>query len=367
MSGQIQTIEEGGDYQIVPTTVIGSITRAEIDSRIATAKQWPRSLARFKAMAKEMAVLDEEVAASCFYAIPRGGKTITGPSVRLAEIVGSAWGNLGYGARIVADDGKIVTAQGVCHDLERNVAASIEVQRRVTDKNGRRFSDDMVIVTCNAACSIALRNAIFKVIPKAYVSIIEREVRAVAIGDASTLTANRDKMVAYFGKMGLTPARVFAAVGRRAIDDIGLDELATLKGMATAIKDGDISVDEAFPTPGAIRPELAKGKEVLRRALAPVDEPKPEPEPAKSDAEPDAPLAEDVVADPADVEKDDQANILAEEIASAQSAEDALPVTRWLAEKRAWLGEERHGRLQLLIEERKAALMTPAKSQRGKK
>ena len=48
-----------------------------------------------------MATIDAEVAGSCFYKLSRGGKTIEGPSVRLAEIVASAWGNLKFGARII--------------------------------------------------------------------------------------------------------------------------------------------------------------------------------------------------------------------------------------------------------------------------
>lgn len=55
-----------------------------------------------------------------------------------------------------------MTAQGVFHDLERNVAITYEVRRRIVDKNGRRYKPDMIGVTANAACSIALRNAILR-------------------------------------------------------------------------------------------------------------------------------------------------------------------------------------------------------------
>jgi hypothetical protein len=39
---------------------------------------------------------------------------------------------------------EFVTAQGVFHDLERNVAITYEVQRRIVDKEGHRYSADMV-------------------------------------------------------------------------------------------------------------------------------------------------------------------------------------------------------------------------------
>jgi hypothetical protein len=220
---------------------------ADIDIQIATAHAYPRSLTRFKERALAMATLDEETAASCWYTLPRGGKVIEGPSVRLAEIVGSAWGNLRYGARVVGQDRQFVTAQGLCHDLEVNVAAAIEVKRRITDKHGKTFNDDMIAVTGNAASSIALRNAVFRVIPFAFVKFIYDQARLVATGDVKTLSKKRDDMLAYFGKMGLSAERVLASVGKRGVEDVGLDELRLLKGFATAIKDGEADIDTIFP------------------------------------------------------------------------------------------------------------------------
>ena len=66
------------------------LSRAEIDVQITTAKRYPRSVTAFRREAEEMATLDEETAGSMFYVLPRAGKNIEGPSVRLAEIVGSA-------------------------------------------------------------------------------------------------------------------------------------------------------------------------------------------------------------------------------------------------------------------------------------
>jgi len=54
------------------------------------------------------------------------------------------------------------------------------------------------------------------------------------------------KMLGYFQKMGVPEARVLAQLGVHGVEDITLDHLATLKGLATAIKEGDTTVDEAF-------------------------------------------------------------------------------------------------------------------------
>ena len=219
----------------------------EVDVQIATAKRYPRSIKAFKEQAMMMATFDEATAAGCFYSLPRGGKPIEGPSARLAEIVLSAWGNVRADARVVATEEKEIVAEAMTWDLEKNVAIRVQVRRRITGKNGQRFNDDMITVTGNAACAIALRNSVFKVIPNVFTNSIYHAARKAAIGDIKTIAASRADMVEYFGKMGVTPDRVFAAVGKANIEEIGLDELATLKGVATAIKDNEFTVDDAFP------------------------------------------------------------------------------------------------------------------------
>ncbi|MCC6314541.1 MAG: hypothetical protein IT337_11080 [Thermomicrobiales bacterium] len=248
---------DGGQPQQVTTSALSVLERAQLDVQISTAKAYPRSIKKFKEEARAMALLDEETAASCFYAVPRDGKMIEGPSVRLGEIVASSWGNIKFGTRIIGDDGRFITAQAVCHDLEKNVAISCEVKRRITNKSGRRYSEDMIQVTGNAAASIALRNAVFRVVPFAYVKPIYEECRRAAVGDVKTLGTRRANMVAAFLKMGVTPERICVAVGKPAVDDITLDDLATLLGLFNAIKEGAVTPEEAFPDPAVSAREEA--------------------------------------------------------------------------------------------------------------
>ena len=232
--------------EITSVSALESLNKSEIDIQISTAKRYPRSILKFKNEALSMATLDEETASSCFYALKRDAKLIEGPSIRLAEIIGSAWGNLRYGARIIETGDRFVTAQGVCHDLEKNICANVEVRRRITTKEGRRYSDDMIGVTCNAACSVALRNAIFKVVPMAYAKDIYEKAKTVAVGDTQTLSKRRDQMVTHFAKSGVSLEMILTLLEKKGLEDIGLEELATLKGIATAIKDGETTIDQAF-------------------------------------------------------------------------------------------------------------------------
>lgn len=243
-----------------PSPGLGALeqmTRGEIDIQIATAKRYPRSIKEFKDKALAMATLDRETASSCFYVLPKrkgqgeSDKAIEGPSVRLAEIVSAAWGHMRVAGRIVEEGDRFVVAQGVAWDVENNVLRSSEVRRRITTREGRRYSDDMVQVTCNAAIAIATRNAVFQVIPQAYFRSVYLECRKVAAGSASTLSADRAKALEHFKSLGVSPARVFAAINVRGLDDITLDHMVTLRGLATAIQDGETSVAEAFPEVGA--------------------------------------------------------------------------------------------------------------------
>lgn len=258
---------ETQQVQVIEVTAIEALQKAEVNTQIATAKQFPRSLKRFLVEAKDMATLNESIAAECIYCLPRDGKTIEGASARFAEIVLSSWGNSRAGARIVEESENYVTAQGFCHDLERNVAVTFEVRRKITGKSGKRFSADMIGMTANAACSIAFRNAVLKSIPKAFWQDIYNAARQVIAGDAKTLQSRRDEAVKYITKMGITVEQICATLGVAGVEDIGADELVTLRGMATAIKEGDTTIDEAF---GLVKKEdkaAKKGTEGLKEKL----------------------------------------------------------------------------------------------------
>ena len=234
---------------------VALLNKGEIDMQIATAHKYPRSIKRFRDEALAMVTLNENIAQECIYSLPRDGKNIEGPSARFAEVVASAWGNSRAGARVVSDSGDFVTAQGVFHDLERNVAITYEVQRRIVDKNGRRFKPDMIGVTANAACSIALRNSILKGVPKAFWSDMYEQARQVAIGDVQTLANRRARALGVLQKMGVRPEQVFTFLGVAGEEDLTLEHLGTLFGITTAIKEGDTTPEQAFAVDGAEKPK----------------------------------------------------------------------------------------------------------------
>lgn len=289
----------------VDTGVLATLTRSELDQQITTARAYPRSIRRFKSDCRDLVTLSESVAKECFYAVPRDGTVIQGPSARLAEVVLHAWGNVHSAARVIGEDGDYIVAQGVVWDLENNNKRVVEVRRRIVNKYGRRFSADMIQTTANAACSIALRNAAFGVVPKALWNDVYEEAKKVVVGDSSTLETRRAAMVAHFQKAGVTVERILSTVGVPGLEDIGTEELLVLHGIANAIREGELTLDAAFPgaKPEEVKP--ATGLDTLRATLEAVRAPKgatPPPPPAAVETKPaEAPEkpAEAPAADPA--------------------------------------------------------------------
>lgn len=243
---EIVTID--GEIVEASTSMAVQLQKGEIDQMISTAKAYPRSLQRVKQAILSMATLDEESAEECMYALPRGGKPIKGPSIRFAEILKQAYGNCRAAARVVHIDKAegFVEAEGMFHDLETNSASTARVRRRILDRQGKVFKDDMIIVTGNAACSIAMRNAILNGVPKPLWRKAYDTVQATIAGDITTLAVNREKAIKAMAAFGVKPERVFEALGIAGEEEIGTDHIVTLRGMFAALKNGEATVEEMF-------------------------------------------------------------------------------------------------------------------------
>lgn len=228
--------------------------RQEVDQQVLTAKQFPRSIERFLSTAERLCTMTEDIASECIYSLPRrnkdgGESAIEGPSARFAELLCACYGNARIATRVldILPNDAFVTAQAVFFDVENNVARSIEVKRRITNSRGQRFGDDMIGVTANAASSIAARNAVLAGIPRAIWDGIFERAKRKAIGDVQTLESRRSQALGHFAKMGISESRVLAVLGVSNALDIDAEMLLKLKGMASALRDGDAKIDDLFP------------------------------------------------------------------------------------------------------------------------
>ena len=237
-----------GDAQSV--IQMDAIEKANVDVQVATAKQFPRNVTRAIQNSIVMATIDPETAQMMRYALPRGGKPITGPSVHLAKLIVSNWGNIRAEAKVVQITDSQVVSRGTCWDLENNVATAIEVRRNIKGKGGQRFSDDMITVVGNAANSIAFRNAVFSVIPKAVTDKVYRAAQECITGDLSDeakLLQKRTNCLKFFNdEYGITEEEVIKLCGKQTVNQIKAEEIALMLGIYQSLKDGDTTIEEVL-------------------------------------------------------------------------------------------------------------------------
>jgi hypothetical protein len=237
---------------VLATDLYQQQTKGEIDIQISTAHAYPRNVTRSINNAIAIVSMDEETAKTCVYALPRGNKQVSGASVHLAKILAQCWGNMRIDTKVISIDQKHVTSQAVAFDLESNLAIRVEVKRSITGRTGR-FNDDMITMTGNAANAIALRNAVFSVIPRAVIDKAYKAAKQTITGDISDNTkmiAKRIQVVnALKDAYGVTEKEVLAVIHRQSINHIDADDIVTLIGFGQAIHDGDATVENIFRKP----------------------------------------------------------------------------------------------------------------------
>jgi hypothetical protein len=241
---------ESHQVEIIPPSLAESQEKAISDSRVAVAKQYPRNLLRCKNNIVTIVQMDKETAESCSYALPRDGKTISGPTIALANIVLQQYGNVSVDAKIVSIGDTTVTVQASAWDMENNTAVRHEVIRKITNKFGKRFSEDMIVLTANAAMSIAKRNVIFGIIPKPVWFAGYEAAQRLVVGDISSdekLNIRRreivDKLISAYD---VTEKDVLNVLGFNSINQVKGDHLQILIGIGVSIRDGDTTVEQVF-------------------------------------------------------------------------------------------------------------------------
>ena len=260
------------EVEVIPNSMaLGAMVRAEIDSQITTAKMYPRDLSKFKNDAIAIVCMDESIAESCMYALKVDGKTITGPSVRLAEIIVSTYGNIKVAGRIISNNGNTIVVEAVCLDLEKNVGVSMPVTRSIRNKEGRQYSAHLQNVTTMAGLSIAYRNAVLKVVPLALTKVIQDAAKNMIAGAPADLPITRAKCLQFFqDTYKVSSDMILKSLGKYSIEAITLEDIVILKGYATAIRDQESTIEELFPSEKKPDEKQNKATEALKNTAGKV-------------------------------------------------------------------------------------------------
>jgi hypothetical protein len=224
--------------------------RSRIEMQITAARTHPRpAIDVIERQIQARATRRPEIAEKCYYSVPRGGEIVHGASIKLANIALSCWGNTLSGALTTLNDGKIIKATGFCWDLEINNQKYTEAQRRIVDRHGRPYSYDLQIQTANAAISIAERNAILKVLGSDITDPIYQQCIKVVAGSSKDLAERREQAMKWFAVRGVKYDRILAVLEKSSVDQLDVDDVAYLRGLANAIVDKTITIADAFNAP----------------------------------------------------------------------------------------------------------------------
>ena len=94
---------------------------------------------------------------------------------------------------------------------------------------------------------------------------IFEEAKKFSVGGHKSLAEKRDLMFLTFAKMGVKEQEILKMLGI-TYDDVNEEHLIRLRGIFTAIKDGDTSIDEVFrqkDAATAIKEKLSEQVEVV--------------------------------------------------------------------------------------------------------
>lgn len=213
---------------------------AETQARVVSAKKFPRdqnaAFARIIESCKRISLAQQSV-----YKYPRGGELVTGPSIRLAEVLAQNWGNLSFGVNEIEQrDGESVM-MSYCSDLESNTHQEkvfVVKHQRHTKKGVTHLKDprDLYELTANLG-SRRLRACILGIIPGDVVeAAVEECKRTLAKGGGEPIADRIRKVVVAFKDLGVSQEMLEERLGHK-IDLTTPEEIVDLTAIYTSLRD----------------------------------------------------------------------------------------------------------------------------------
>lgn len=222
---------------------------AEAQGKLLIAKRFPRNQA--EAYRKAMnACKRQSLAEKAIYSYPKGGQTVSGPSIRLAEELARCWGNIDFGIKELSQKEGESEMQAYCWDTETNtISSQTFVVPHVLDTSTgqKKLTKTRDIYENNAnMAGRRLRSRILAVLPPDLVEDAVRECKKTLAGQNDVPIEDRvKKMVMQFQKFGVKPETIEKRLGR-SIDTMTADDLSEFVGIFNSLKDGSSGIGDWF-------------------------------------------------------------------------------------------------------------------------
>lgn len=254
------------------TMVAQTREMAEAIGQMQMAKAFPRDVVAARDRILN-ACTRPKLAESACYTYVRGGTEVTGPSIRLAEMLAREYGNITFGIRELEQRNGESTCEAFAWDMETNARQTKVFQVphiRYTRAGARRLTDprDIYELVANNGAR-RLRACILGIIPG---DIVEEAVEAcdATINTRFEVTQDRIKdMVGKFEGFGVTAAQLEKRI-QCHLAAMRPAQMANLGKIYNSIKDGMSKPEDWFPQEAAVGPTgetPQKAANTLRDAL----------------------------------------------------------------------------------------------------
>lgn len=234
----------------VGAELVASREAQEVQVAMVAAKRFPRDVyASYNRIIQDCK--RRTLAEKATYEYPRGGQTVTGPSIHLARSIARSWGNLDSGFKVLEQSQKESTVMAYCWDLETNYRETkvFTVQHvRETKKGAYPLTDsrDVYELIANQAARRE-RSCILSVIPQDVVDAAVGQCNATLQSDGKMTKedAVREIIRLFQEQYGVSKDMLENYIGRKA-EAFTSQSVVRLRGVYTAIKDGTASVEQYF-------------------------------------------------------------------------------------------------------------------------
>jgi hypothetical protein len=255
----------------------------EVKGAIFMARQFPRNV--FQA---EQRILDAckrpALAETAVYQYPRGGQKVSGPSIRLAEVVAQNWGNIDFGIKELEQREGESVVMAYAWDLETNTRQTkvFTVKHSMKAKGTIKKLDDPRDIYEKVANDGArrLRSCILAVIPGDIIENAVRQCDETLRGNSKGPLKDRiaNALKAFKERYKVTQEMIEARFGYHADAFTEVDFLDLIK-IFNSLKDGMSKVDDWFDK-NAVKKSSSKLSEEFNQP-----EEQPEQQEVKEEAE----------------------------------------------------------------------------------
>lgn len=252
----MERIEEQRDIQVsIPNEISSEQMRTmqQVQGQIILAKKFPRDeTAAFNSIVK--ACKRYSLADVAAYKFPRGDKTVTGPSIRLAEMIAQYWENMEYGWEELERTEGRSRCEAYCWDMQRNLRKVVKFEVLHTMKAKgfmKKLTDPRDIYEhCANQASRRVRACILALIPGDIIeAALDECKKTLAKGDGSQTLEDRIRnLVVRFADVGVTQEMLEKRLGH-TMDITTGEEIADLIPIYRVIADGQKKREDFFNIP----------------------------------------------------------------------------------------------------------------------